>query len=110
MEATMNDKLEVIREAIDLAPMTNPYWIPYKNKALNALARLEALAAEFPDRAKIVSAIRIGNLSERNAEAMIGQYADRVSADVRKDRDYWKSTAIAFHDAIYQHIENLKDK
>ena len=47
-------------------------------------------------------------LSSEEVGALIGQYAYRYTEDIRKDRDYWKDTATAFHDAIHQHIENHK--
>jgi hypothetical protein len=44
--------------------------------------------------------------ARRIVGAEIGQYAYRYTEDIRKDRDYWKDTATASHDAIHQHIEN----
>jgi hypothetical protein len=117
------DELQMIREALDLGHQLAEdhafLGICAKTtEALAALSCLETLAAEMPDTSKIVWEIdRICNDPEHKAPndsrvdeagVLIGQYAYRYSEDIRKDRDYWQKTAIAFHDAVHQHIENHK--
>ena len=115
------NELQTIREALEMANM-NLIYIPDPldekqkkvDKALSALAILEASEAEMPDTAKLIERIRRGinpngkglPLSSAECGAAIGQYAYRYSEDIRKDRDYWKSIAQAFHDAVHKHIKN----
>jgi len=115
------DELQTIREAIKhLAAISAEVWQDGdKNKATSALAalsRLEDRALEMPDAIKIAAkAMGTGGIgSDRQIEALrelaaeIGQYAYRYSEDIRKDRDYWQKIAMAFHDAVHQHLENHK--
>ena len=119
------DDLQTIREVLE-------YYCEHAismdkdriENALAALSCLEARAAEMPDAIELVKKIRQGkwhklsfeippyfeiDLSDKKAAIEIGQYAYRYSEDIRKDRDYWKDTATAFHDAIHQHIENHRN-
>ena len=110
------NELQTIREALGKLYAENAIVI---GPALSALDILEAREAELPDTAKLIERIReprifdlsIGpdyKMTSARAAAAIGQYAYRYSEDIRKDRDYWQKTAMAFHDAVHQHIENHK--
>lgn len=94
------DELQTIREALEYADSFGEEQTDIYTKALAALSRLEARAAEMPEARRLISKIRKGNevdgvyqfsTLDREAAAMIGQYAYRYSEAVREDRDYWKS-------------------
>ena len=109
------DELQTIREALkafDDENFHNGNDCTLSSAALGAMERLEARAAEMPDASGLVRRIR-GNienvaLTHSESAAEIGQYAYRYSEDIRKDRDYWKKIAMAFHDAVHQHLDNHK--
>ena len=98
------DELQTIREALEYANSFGEEQTDIYSKALAALSRLEARAAEMPDTSKIVWEIdRICNDPEHKApndsrvdeaSALIGQYAYRYSEDIRKDRDEWRAFAV----------------
>jgi DNA repair exonuclease SbcCD ATPase subunit len=60
------------------------------------------------DALAIVNHFRDNSLSANECAALIGQYAYRYNEEIRKDRDYWKHLAEAFHDAVHQHVDNHK--
>lgn len=86
------DELQTIREVLEEFAEDGPR--PGLTVALAALSRLEARAAEMPDVKAIIKAIRIGNLSEAEAGALIGHYARLYSEDIRKERDEWKQLSM----------------
>lgn len=102
------DELQAIREALEYC--RDELNAHIAGSALAALSRLEARAAETPDAKAIIKAIRIGNLSEAEAGALIGHYARLYSEDIRKDRDYWKGIVKALHDVIDIHLKNNEGK
>ena len=86
------DDLRTIREVLEEFAEDGPRQ--GITVALEALSRLEARAAEMPDVKAIIKAIRIGNLSEAEAGALIGHYARLYSEDIRKERDEWKQLSM----------------
>ena len=86
------DWLQTIREVLEEFAENGPGQ--GLTVALEALSHLEAPAAEMPDVKAIIKTIRIGNLSEAEAGALIGHYARLYSEDIRKDRDEWKQLSM----------------
>jgi hypothetical protein len=96
----MNDELSVIREYIESMPRKSITDKASQSKALAALSRLEARAAEMPDAASLANSIRFDDFDTNSAAALIGQYAYRYSEDIRKDRDAWRSLAADYAGAV----------
>jgi len=116
------DELQTIRDALEYANSFGEEQTDIYSKALAALSRLEALAAEVPDAKEIIDeamnlgaqeeeatfSIRDWKKEESILAARIGQYAYRYSEDIRKDRDYWKNIVESCGDIIQASIENHK--
>jgi hypothetical protein len=124
------NELQTIREALEYC--RDELKAHVAGPALEALARIvvrEASFATAEDRAKEVaetidnSMLRLdkqistvyGPVTPPRVQLdkaiplisfAMSQYAYRYSEDIRKDRDYWQKTAMAFHDAVHQHIKN----
>ena len=91
------DELQTIRKTLWRAKDCN---VEGWDKALAALSRLEAIATEIPDTAKLAAQIRDDKIGDNHAGMLIGQYAYRYSEDIRKDRDEWKALAEGYVKAV----------
>jgi hypothetical protein len=96
------DELKVIREAIEDAAECN-LSSGEAAIALEALARLEAVAFEFKSADEVARDIVCTHYLDSEiseASASISRYAYRYSEDIRKERDEWKALATKFRDAV----------
>lgn len=104
------DELQMIRKTLWRAKDCN---VEGWDKALDALSRLEAREAEWPDLSKVIDKImtkaaaldQSGTANEWIAAKdlailEISQYAYRYSEDIRKDRDEWKALAEGYVKAV----------